>query len=103
MDNDRTFSTREVGRAVSPSGCCEAYVVESSIDGVGENTQVIVSFVNETCDAGVVSSNGAGLAIKLNWLAEGSLSRGVTLRRNASGEHIKCGRHEVHIVLQERD
>ena len=101
------FSTREVVRVVSPSGCCEAHVVESTLVGVGENTQVIVSFDGGSCGAGVASADGINRGLDIRWVNELTLSighpRGVQLTQNASGDRVKCGRHEVHVLLREME
>ncbi len=88
----------------SPSGCCEAAIVESRVSGAGSNTQVLVSFPQERCGLGAVSSPGADLGFTIRWSGPETLvveyPANLEVTRNASGEWLQCKGQKVHVLLR---
>ena len=97
-------SAHDSNRVTSPSGCCEAAIVESRISGGGSNTQVLVSFPQERCGFGAVSSPGVDLGFTVRWSGPETLvveyPANLEVTRNASGEWLQCKGRKVHVLLQ---
>jgi hypothetical protein len=95
-------SPRQSARVPSPSGWCEAYVVEWS----DENCQVMLEFDGGACGSGAVSAFGKAPDLQLRWLdpttVEVQHSSKVRMERNASGEVIQCGgpHRRIRVVLK---
>jgi hypothetical protein len=93
---------KQLARVPSPSGWCEAYIVEWGDD----NSQVMLEFDGGACGSGAVSAFGKGPGLQLRWLdpttVEVQHSAGVKMDRNASGEVIQCGgpHRRVRVVLK---
>jgi hypothetical protein len=91
-------------RVTSPSGCCEAAIVESRMSGAGSITQVFVSFPQERCGRGAVSLPGADLGLTLRWSGPETLvveyPVNLEVTRNASGEWLQCKGQKVHVLLR---
>lgn len=97
-------SVSDSGGVVSPSGCCEASIVESDVPRGGGNTQVLVSFLNERCGSGAVSSQGVNLGLAVRWAGPETLvvsyPAHLQLARNASGEWLQCRGRKVRVLLE---
>ena len=94
---------RESARVPSPSGWCEAYVVELGTEPNGLTTQVLLSFDGGQGGAGAVSAPGKNLGLTLRWLDSTTLEvqhpKTVRLEYGASGDVIQFFRHKVKVVL----
>jgi len=95
-------SPKRTARVASPSGWCEAYIVEWSDD----NSQVMLDFDGGACGSGAVSALGKAPCLQLRWLdpttVEVQHAADVRMQRNASGEVIQCGgpHRRVRVVLK---
>lgn len=93
---------KQLARVPSPSGWCEAYIVEWGDD----NSQVMLEFDGGACGSGAVSAFGKEPGLQLRWLdsttVEVQHAKGVQMERNASGEVIQCGgpHRRVRVVLK---
>ena len=96
--------TGESAHVPSPSGWCEAYVVEFDFGPNGQTTQVMLSFDGGQGGAGAVSAPGLKLGLNLRWLDPTTLEvehpKGVQLTYGASGEVLQFLNHKVRVVLK---
>jgi len=88
----------------SPSGWCEAYVVEFDNGPNAQETQVMLSFDGGRGGAGAVTAPGLGLGLVLRWLDPTTLEvqhpKEIQLTYGASGEWLQFWAHKVHVVLR---
>ena len=67
-------------------------------------TQVAIEFSGGKCWSGAASIKGTGHILSITWSSPTELvitnPQGAKLTRNASGEHIQCGNHIVHVSIQ---
>jgi hypothetical protein len=88
-------------RVPSPSGCCEASIVEYE----GTRTVVEVSFDGGRCVQASVHSPGVRLGLRIRWVDGGTLEvrypPGVLLDLPA-GPVLHCQEREVRLVLSKK-
>ena len=96
-----TTGPKQSARVPSPSGWCEAYVVEWS----DENSQVMLELDGGACGSGAASAFGKAPGRQLRWLDPTTIevqhATSVRMERDASGEVSQCGgpHRRVRVVL----
>ena len=101
---EHAASVNASNRVTSPSGCCDASIVESRIPGESGSTQVLVSFSRGSCGSGALSSPGVDLGFAVRWSGPETLvveyPANLEITRNASGEWLQCNGQKVHVLLR---
>ena len=103
---DPADGTRVVERAVSPSGCCKAEIVEFTTEAAGGPlTQVLVDLGG--CGGGATGARGTGLGLRMRWVDDSQLEitgpSDLELSHTQADKIVQCWDRKVRIVLLQAD